>query len=832
MSGTTSTSSAAATGAFTTSNGQVIGPNGTPFIARGIDVLEGQEPSAGTLVTDFPGINFVRLAIYDYASPAALSAYVTSLTAQGIVVELEDHNNNSGNAGGGSGQIFTGSALTTELNWYSSVASAFAGNPNVWFGTNNEPSEIDSSGNTDPAALSTWQQQTYQAIRDTGNTAPIMLEMNSAGVGQTGVGYTASVYAGMTNTIWDVHYYGWLSGYSTDQGTVSSTLSSIVSEARQLTGANGTMPVLIGEYGNSTTGAAIDANGDQVLTAVQQSGLGSVAWAWGSGGPGDGLSDGGTGLSSYGQEVAAYIASFGTTQTPPPSNPGATPSANDTVVTGTAAAITDTAGNTWTITAGGQVAVNGAADTTTSNVVELAYVNGAIWQENTGNLWWSKSAPADAWAGGAGIATSPLPAFTASANDTVVTNTTAAITDASDTLWTITAGGQVAVNGTADTTTSNVIELAYVNGSVWQENSSHQWWSKAVPADAWTGGIATSPLPVPPSANDTAVTNTTAAITDASGNLWTITAGGQVAVNGTADTTTSNVIELAYVNGSVWQENSGKLWWSKAGPADAWTGGGATSPLPVPPSANDTVVTNTTAAITDASSNTWTITAGGQVAVNGVADTTTANVIELAYVNGSVWQENAGKLWWDKATPSAAWAGGNGIATSPLPVVTPGIRVTAAGTTTSVSGATPATTKVDGDIFVLTKAGVVTATLGTAATTIAFVHMTAITLTEGAAAATVTADAGTNSFTAGKGALTVTAGSGADAYLYHAGNGLLAIAGFSVTKGDTLTIDKSLQASMTEKSDGHGGSMLTFAQGGGVDIKAIAAFPAADIHWK
>jgi hypothetical protein len=43
-------------------------------------------------------------------------------------------------------------------------------------------------------------------------------------------------------------------------------------------------------------------------------------------------------------------------------------------------------------------------------------------------------------------------------------------------------------------------------------------------------------------------------IVDASGNTWTITSAGQVAVNGQADTSTGNVIALAYVNGTVWQE--------------------------------------------------------------------------------------------------------------------------------------------------------------------------------------------------------------------------------------------------------------------------------------
>jgi hypothetical protein len=121
-------------------------------------------------------------------------------------------------------------------------------------------------------------------------------------------GYNPAAYAGMTGTIWDPHFYGWLTDYSTDQATNNSFIAQMVQQTQQITSADGTMPVLIGEYGNSTTGAAMDPNGSQVLTAVQSSGLGSAAWAWAAGNPGDGLANGGGGLSSYGQEVAGYIA--------------------------------------------------------------------------------------------------------------------------------------------------------------------------------------------------------------------------------------------------------------------------------------------------------------------------------------------------------------------------------------------------------------------------------------------------------------------------------------------------------------------------------------------
>ena len=205
------------------------------------------------------------------------------LTSAGIVVELEDHSNSNGtNAGGGSGNIFTGQQLSSELSWYSSVASAFANNPYVWFGTDNEPSEIDASGNQDPAALSTWQQQTYNAVRDTGNTSPVMIEINGGSSPSSfAQGYTSSDYAGMTNIIGDIHYYGWITGYSTDQATVSGNLAADIAQTQAtVPTANGTLPIIIGEFGNSTSGTTTDANANQVIAAVQQSGYGSAAWSW------------------------------------------------------------------------------------------------------------------------------------------------------------------------------------------------------------------------------------------------------------------------------------------------------------------------------------------------------------------------------------------------------------------------------------------------------------------------------------------------------------------------------------------------------------------------
>nr|WP_294525521.1 cellulase family glycosylhydrolase [uncultured Rhodopila sp.] len=674
-------------GTFSVSNGQIIAPDGQPFTAEGVGVVEGNQPSAATLQSDFPGINFVRLAIYDYQSPASLAAYVDQLTSAGIVVEIEDHSNNANNTGGGEGTIFTGQALTTELNWYSSIASTFANNPNVWFGTNNEPSEVNSSGNTDPAALSTWQQQTYNAIRDTGNNSPIMVEMNSLSPATTGLGYTPSVYAGMSNIVWDVHYYGWLSGYSTDQNTVTQTLDGMIAGAQTFTSANGTVPVIIGEYGTSTNGSTPDPNADQVVQAVLGTGLGNSAWLYGDGG--DGLVNSDGSLSYYGQQIAAGIASasgrsgaaavvsspavVGAAPAAVPAQVSAPASANDTVVqAGSSATITDAGGNAWSIDGAGQVALNGVADTSTWNVTELAYVNGTIWSENTSALWWEKTSLTAPWSPNAGTFSSPL-------------------------------------------------------------------------ADASSG-----------------------------------------------------------------------------------TGGSAAA------SANDTVVqAGSSGTITDAGGNAWSIDSAGQVALNGVADTSTWNVTELAYVNGTIWSENTSALWWEKTSPSAPWSPNAGTFSSPLAAPSPSsISVATAGTAASVDPTAIGTTTLGDETFVLNTPEVVAVTLGAAASTLNFVGLSGITLAAGSGDATVTADGGGNTFTAGAGSLTVTGGSGADAYVYQAGDGALTVGDFATAKGDTLTVDQSLQGSMVESADANGGTLLTFGGAGSIDIANVASLASSAIQWK
>ena len=88
---------------------------------------------------------------------------------------------------------------------------------------------------------------------------------------------------------------------------------------------------------------------------------------------------------------------------------------------------------------------------------------------------------------------------------------------------------------------------------------------------------------MPTSPNGTTIVHG-GSITAATGTVWTISASGQVVRNGVADPYTNNVIELAYKNGVLWQENTAGLWYAKVGNAPGnyhgWASGTYTAPVP------------------------------------------------------------------------------------------------------------------------------------------------------------------------------------------------------------------------------------------------------------
>lgn len=355
---------------FSTSGTQIIDPNGDPFIAKGVATFSWptltNSAATNTLLSDFPGINMIRLAAdsgftddppYNNTpdSVASLVNFIDAVTAKGIVVEIEDHTVWQ------DPDTLSGSALSNEVAWYASLAAAFESNPYVWFGTMNEP-----LNSADPSAIQAQELAIYSGIRATGNTAPILLELS----GGTGTSFAqASAYAPLQNVVWDIHSYGQdTPGVSTNQAAVTATLDSYIAAVQTVKMA----PVIIGEYGPATTVSGPDVNATEVENAVWDSGLGSIAWAWGGSGP-DAMGGPGA-LNAWGQQVASYI---GTVAPPVPSvasGPSSTPTtpsapADDTLISlqpmeavatqpGSATVINAAAGGGNVITSNGSDTVN------------------------------------------------------------------------------------------------------------------------------------------------------------------------------------------------------------------------------------------------------------------------------------------------------------------------------------------------------------------------------------------------------------------------------------------------------------------------------------------
>ncbi len=483
-----------------------------------------------------------------------------------------------------------------------------------------------------------------------------------------------------------------------------------------------TMPVVIGEYGNSTTGNGVDPGGYQTVEAVGDVSNPSMAWVWETyAGNGDNLQSNGV-LTAYGQQVAAIIAAAPGPTAPTGGNfsvaNGNIINPNGTVFGGKGFGLADPADGAAALAAIPNVGIINVDSGTLSNgpayfqalvneatakgiVVVIGNYIGPQGQTGGGGTYTPSTGLANETAWYASLAAayknnpyvwfSTLNEPSGALSD--IQNEHAAIYNAirgagNNSMILMEGNGAVTTNGFNSSVYTGMTNVAWdthfynwISGysASLATNQSYLAGQLADPASNGMLEAATTTAPPPPpptftpSANDATITTVGPVITDTAGNTWGLTSGGQVAINGTADTSTANVTELAYVGGDIFQENASNLWWGEANPGDGWNinPGAAASPLPsFTPSPANTVISTVGPMITDAAGNTWAITSGGQVAINGSADTTTANVTKLAYEGGDIYQENSQNLWWGEAAPGGGWTINPGAATSPLPTIT------------------------------------------------------------------------------------------------------------------------------------------------------------------
>ena len=297
------------------------------------------------------------------------------------------------------------------------------------------------------------------------------------------------------------------------------------------------------------------------------------------------------------QASAAHDISTLPTPTPVPipvSTPTPTPSANDTVVhAGSTAAVTDASGNAWTITSGGQVAINGTTDTTTGKVIELAYVNGEVWQENSDKYWWGRTSPTAPWSPSPGTTTSPLPATPAPTPNEVTPTSGGTLSDAAGNKWTLTSAGVVQENGATVPGGAGTSAFAIVNNVLYgQDATTKAWYTYSTSAQNWSSSAAPSatlipvraptPTPIPaPTLTPVPVLNeltpaSGGTLSDNAGNTWTLTSAGVVQQNGTAVPGGAGTAALAVVgNVTYGQDANSKAWFTYSLNTQLWSGSAA-----------------------------------------------------------------------------------------------------------------------------------------------------------------------------------------------------------------------------------------------------------------
>jgi beta-glucanase (GH16 family) len=507
------------------------------------------------------------------------------------------------------------------------------------------------------------------------------------------------------------------------------------------------------------------------------------------------------------------------------------------------------------------------------------------------------------------------PSVTPSANGTEITSASASpIIDQSGNAWTLvqstSSGLQIAVNGTVDTPTANVVLLETLNGAMVQENAAGNWYSETMPNDSWALIANPNPPPPPPppativtgNGSDTLVLSISEdayangdGTSDANGDpAFTVSVDGkQLAGTFYATASHSAGASQNFTLKGDWAPGAHSV--TVAFLNDAWGGTASTDRnLYVSDVTYDGTDTKQSAALYSTGSQTFSVTdstAIPPVVTGGGSDSLMVKVSEDYYLANAQFTVSidgkqlggtftattlhssgnsqtfafAGDFGSGQHTVSVnflndAWAGTpatdrnlyvNDIAYNGTDTGQSAALMHQGAKTFSISGGTtPSVSEtgnhgslqenlsqtgsytVGGDTFVLGAGNIDTVTLSTGTSQIKFVGSSSVTLTGGAGQATVTADAGNNKVVAGSGSLDVAGGAGKDAYVFHSTSGLLTLEDFSLTKGDTLTIDKSLQGSLHEASDGVGGVILSFGTAGhGVDIHGLAALPSSNIAW-
>ena len=184
----TSRPAAAVPGRFSVRGSEIIGPDGKPFVARGVNVNGYQWVWRRSTVADVDliatcwGFNAIRINSFlfkgqtrwpQYDNNDDLDGIIKTFTDRGIVAIIEAHNR--------IGTYFEGEDLDRLAAWYTDLARRHRDDPYVWFDLQNEPGD---GGPPDAALWIGTHRKLISAIRDTAHADNVICRGVLLGAGR------------------------------------------------------------------------------------------------------------------------------------------------------------------------------------------------------------------------------------------------------------------------------------------------------------------------------------------------------------------------------------------------------------------------------------------------------------------------------------------------------------------------------------------------------------------------------------------------------------------------------------------------------------------------
>jgi hypothetical protein len=279
-----------------------------------------------------------------------------------------------------------------------------------------------------------------------------------------------------------------------------------------------------------------------------------------------------------GDGSTATATAWGNAMQGAPVNAVITPSPANTQVNGPISSITDTNGNVWSININNYLFENSTEQSTSYTWKTI------FW---TGSVLYVQSATAGTWTTinlttGVGTTASAPSGYTAphaaSPANTQINNSVGTIYDTYGNVWAINTNQVITVNGTLVSSSAGVVTLFWTGTGFDQLNTAGNWYTQ--PLDATVGTATTTPTgytaPHAASPANTQVNGTTGTIYDTTGDSFTINSSKQIVENGTAISSSANVVTLFWTGSVLDQLNSSGSWYTQ--PTNGTAGVATTTP--------------------------------------------------------------------------------------------------------------------------------------------------------------------------------------------------------------------------------------------------------------